>query len=283
MSEAAGAAPGSKGSDAATGARNAERILLERHGRVLKAVNNDPATLNALSWDFYDGFRRAVEEAGADPGVGAIVLTGAGGFFCSGGNVRGLKERSAADYPTRRSSVDRLHDMVLAMRACPKPIIAAVDGGAAGAGASIMAACDLIVAARDAYVSVAYIRIGLTPDGGATAFFGTALPRQLVSEMVFTGDRVPVERLHAAGMINRLTEPGGALPSAMEWAAEIAARPPRALANGKKLIEAARASALKAQLDAEADCIAEALAGPEGQEGIDAFLAKRKPDWDRVR
>ena len=259
------------------------RIVLERHGRVLKVVNNDPKTRNALSWDFYDGFRRAVEEAGGDPAVGAIVLTGAGGFFCSGGNVHGLKERSAADYETRRSSVNKLHQMILAMRACPKPIIAAVDGGAAGAGASIMAACDLIVAARDAYVSVAYIRIGLTPDGGATAFFGAALPRQLVSEMVFTGDRVPVERLHACGMVNRLAEPGGALGAAMAWAAEIAAQPSRAVANGKRLIETARVSDLRAQLDAEAEAVAEAIGGAEGREGIEAFLAKRRPDWESVR
>ena len=224
-----------------------------------------------------------MEAAGDDPAVGAVVLTGAGGFFCSGGNIHGLKERARADYPTRRRSVDKLHDMILAMRACPKPIIAAVDGGAAGAGASIMAACDLIVAARDAYVSVAYIRIGLTPDGGSTAFFGAALPRQLVSEMVFTGDRIPVERLYGAGMINRLAESGGALDAAMEWAAQIAAQPSRALANGKKLIEAARLNDLKAQLDAEADGIAEALAGPEGQEGIDAFLSKRRPDWSKTR
>ncbi len=264
-------------------APTSDRILLERHGRVLKAVNNDPKTLNSLSWDFYDGFRKAVEGAGADPQIGAVVLTGAGGFFCSGGNIGGLKERSQSDYATRRSSVDKLHDMILAMRACPKPIIAAVDGGAAGAGASIMAACDLIVAARDAYASVAYIRIGLTPDGGSTAFFGAALPRQLVSEMVFTGDRIPVERLHAAGLVNRLAEPGGTLAAAMEWAAEIADRPTRALGYGKKLIEAARLNGLKAQLDAEADGIAEALAGPEGQEGIEAFLAKRKPDWSKTR
>lgn len=260
-----------------------ERILLQRHGRVLKAVNNDPKTRNALGWDFYDGFRQAVERAGADPEIGAIVLTGAGGFFCSGGNINGLKERAGADHATRRRSVDKLHDMILAMRACPKPIIAAVDGGAAGAGASIMAACDLIVAARDAYVSVAYIRIGLTPDGGATAFFGAALPRQLVSEMVFTGDRIPAERLHAAGMVNRLAEPGAALDLAMEWAAEIAEQPSRALANGKRLIETARVNSLEAQLDAEADGIAGALAGPEGREGIDAFLAKRRPDWAKTR
>ncbi len=260
-----------------------DRILVEHHGRVLKVVNNDPKTKNALSWDFYDGFRKVVEEASSDTGVGAIVLTGAGGFFCSGGNINGLKERSQADYDTRRSSVDKLHDMIHAMRNCPKPIIAAVDGGAAGAGASIMAACDLIVGARDAYASVAYIKIGMTPDGGSTAFLGTALPRQTISEMVFTGDRIPLERLHALGVVNRLTDPGSAIDAAMDWAAQIAEMPSRALAKGKALINSARLANLKEQLDAEADGIAEALGGVEGAEGINAFLEKRRPDWSKTR
>ncbi len=260
-----------------------DRIILERHGRVLKAVNNDPKTRNSLSWDYYDGFKNAVLEASGDKDIGAIVLTGAGGFFCSGGNINGLKERSQADYDARRSSVDRLHDMIHAMRDCPKPIIAAVDGGAAGAGASIMAACDLIVAARDAYVSVAYIKIGMTPDGGSTAFLGTALPRQLISEMVFTGDRIPVDRLHNAGLINRLADPGGALDAAMDWAAQIAEMPSRALAKGKALINQTRLATLKDQLDAEADGIATALGGVEGREGIAAYLEKRPPDWSKTR
>ncbi|MFK7942379.1 MAG: oxepin-CoA hydrolase, alternative type [Paracoccaceae bacterium] len=260
-----------------------DRILVERHGRVLKAVNNDPKTRNALSWDFYNGFRDVVEKAGDDEDIGAIVLTGAGGFFCSGGNINGLKERSEADYETRRSSVDKLHMMIHAMRDCPKPIIAAVDGGAAGAGASIMAACDLIVGARDAYASVAYIKIGMTPDGGATAFLGTALPRQAISEMVFTGDRIPLERLHGLGVVNRLTESGGALDAAMAWAAEIAEMPGDALAKGKALINSARTASLKDQLDAEADGIATALGSDQGREGINAFLEKRKPDWRSTR
>jgi len=260
-----------------------DRILTERCGRVLKAVNNDPGTRNALSWDFYEGFRDLVEQASGDAGIGAIVLTGADGFFCSGGNVNGLKERSQADYPTRRSSVDKLHDMILAMRACPKPIIAAVDGGAAGAGVSIMAACDLIVGASDAYASVAYIKIGMTPDGGSTAFLGTALPRQIVAEMVFTGDRVPLRRLHDLGLVNRIVEPGGAVAAAMDWAARIAEMPTNALGVGKRLIDEARLAKLKDQLDAEADGIAAALGGAEGAEGIAAFLEKRKPDWSKTR
>ena len=256
-----------------------EKLVLERKGRVLVATNNDPATRNSLSWDFYDGFREAVEAATADAGIGAIVLTGAAGFFCSGGNVNGLKERSRADYKTRRSSVNMLHRMILAMRDCPKPIIAAVDGGAAGAGASLAAACDLVVAARDAYFSVAYVKIGLTPDGGATAFLGAALPRQLMAEMVFTGDRIPVERLYGLGMVNRLTEPGQSLPAALELATRLADGPAAALAAGKRLIDQARLNSLEEQLDLEADGIATALGGAEGREGIAAFLEKRKPDF----
>ncbi len=101
--------------------------------------------------------------------------------------------------------------------------------------------------------------------------------------MVFTGDRIPAERLHACGMVNRLADPGGALDAAMASAAEIAARPTQALAKGKQLIESTRTNTLDAQLDLEADCIAEALGGREGREGIDAFLAKRRPDWESVR
>lgn len=260
-----------------------DRVLVERRGRVMKVVNNDPRTRNALGWDFYDGFAAVLAEARDDPAIGAIVLTGAGGFFCSGGNINSINERRGQDLLTRRGSVDRLHNMILGMRQSPKPIIAAVDGGAAGAGASIMAACDLIVGARDAYASVAYIRIGLTPDGGSTAFIGTALPRQMVAEMLFTGDRIPLTRLHELGMVNRLAAPGAALDDAMAWAAEIAEQPPEALAVAKKLIDQARLATLRRQLDSEADNIAAAIGGAEGREGLSAFLEKRRPDWSRVR
>lgn len=258
------------------------RILTSRAGAVLTVVNNDPATKNALSWEFYDGFRETIETAEADPETRAVVLTGAEGFFCSGGNVAGLKERSEAEYAVRRASVDKLHSLIKTMRASPLPIIAAIEGGAAGAGAPLALACDLIVSARDAYVSIAYVKIGLTPDGGSTAFLGPAIPRQLLTEMVWTGDRVPVERLHQLGLINRLVDPGAALGEAQDWAATLARGPAAALARGKALIEASGRASLSDQLDAEADGIAEALGGPEGREGIAAFLSKRRPDFSKL-
>ena len=137
----------------------------------------------------------------------------------------------------------------------------------------------MIVAAKGAYVSVAYVKIGLTPDGGATALLGRALPRQLVTEMVMTGDRIGMERLHALGVINRLTEPGAALAEAQAMAARLAAGPADALAAAKALMGSAHEAAFEVQLDHEADAIARALGGAEGREGIAAFLEKRPPNW----
>ena len=256
-------------------------ILTDLSDGVLTVTNSDPATRNALSWDFYEGFREIAEKAGEDSAIRAIVLTGAGGFFCSGGNVSGLKERSEADRATRRASVEKLHGMIRAMRACPKPMIAAIEGGAAGAGVSLALACDMIVASRDAYMSVAYVKIGLTPDGGATALLCEALPRQMVSEMVWTGDRIPMQRLHDLGLVNHLTDAGGALDEARAMAARLAAGAGNAIARGKALIGATADGDFEAQLDREADGIADALGGAEGREGIAAFLEKRKPDFGR--
>ena len=252
-------------------------LQTKRDDRVLIAINSDPATRNAISWDFYDAFRTCVEAAGRDPAVGALVLTGAGGFFSAGGNINGLRERATLDLAERRASVEKLHAMIRAMRACPKPIVAAVEGGAAGAGASLALACDLIVASQDAYLSIAYVKIGLTPDGGATVFLGRAVPRQLLAEMAMTGDRIPVERLHALGVINELVAPGAALDAAVQRAAALAAGPPQALAAIKRLIDAAPQNTLEAQLELEADSIARAIGGAEGREGIAAFLEKRRP------
>lgn len=253
--------------------------LIERalEGGVLTVTNNNPAARNALSPEFYQGFREIVEEAGFDSSVRTIVLTGAGNFFCSGGNVNGLKERSESPIDVRRASISKLHGMVREMRACRKPIVAAIEGGAAGAGVALALACDMIVAARDAYLSVAYIRIGLTPDGGTTGLLGQLVPRQLLAEMVMTGDRVDVERFQAMGVVNRIVAPGAALPEAQALAKRLAEGPANAISNSKRLISVASENTLERQLDLEAELIADALGSAEGKEGIAAFLEKRKP------
>ena len=256
-----------------------QRILIERDGRVLTITNNDPATRNSLSPEFYLGLREAVDEAAKDDDLRAIVLTGAGDFFCSGGNLHGLKERSEATREDRMGSVAKLHAMIDSLRSCPKPIIAAIEGGAAGAGVPLALAADMIVAARGAYMSIAYIKIGLTPDGGTTALLGPMIPRQMLTEMIMTGDRITVERMHELGVVNHLCDAGSAVATAHEMAARIAQSPPRAIANGKQLIRSSESNSFAQQLDAEANGIADALGGPEAREGIAAFLEKRAPNW----
>ncbi len=251
-------------------------IETRRDGAVLVAVNSAPETRNALTPDFYDGFRELLEQAGEDPTIAAIVLTGAGGFFCSGGNVAGLKARTTMKQADRRQGIEKLHGMIRAMRACPKPIVAAIEGGAAGAGVSMALACDLAVAARGAYFSVAYVKIGLTPDGGATAFLARSLPRQLVNELCLTGDRIDVQRLYDLGMINRIVGTGESLQTALEIAQRLADGPALSMARIKALADAGATNDLESQLDLEANSMAASFGTPEGAEGIAAFLEKRK-------
>ena len=255
------------------------RVPVERDGRVLTITNNDPSSRNSISADFYVGFREAVDAAASDDSIRVIVLTGAGDFFCSGGNLHGLKERSEASREDRLSSVAKLHAMIESVRSCPKPIIAAIEGGAAGGGVPLAVSTDMIVAAKGAYMSIAYIKIGLTPDGGTTALLGPMIPRQMLTEMIMTGDRISTDRMHELGVVNALCEPGAALKTAQEMAARIASAPPQAIANGKRLIRSAESNSFAEQLDAEADRIATALGGSEAKEGISAFLEKRAPNW----
>lgn len=258
--------------------------LIERRqdGGVLTVINNNEAARNAISPEFYQGFAEAVAEASFDDRVRAIVLTGAGNFFCSGGNVNGLKERSESHINVRRASIAKLHGMIRSMRACRKPIIAAIEGGAAGAGVALALACDMVVAARGAYLSIAYVKIGLTPDGGTTGLLGHMIPRQLLAEMVMLGDRIDVERFHAMGVINRIVEPGAALQEAQALAARLADGPANTIANGKRLVDMAPESTLEVMFDQEAELIAEALGSPEGREGISAFLEKRAANFNKL-
>ena len=256
------------------------QLISSEEGRVITVVNSNPGRRNSLSFEFYDAFAQLLDELGSRE-CGAIVLTGADGFFCAGGDMDGLEERAKGTEEFRRSGVDRLNDMIRRIRTVPVPVIAAVEGGAAGAGLSMMLACDLVVAARDAFAMAAYVKIGLTPDGGMSEFLAQSLPRQLATEMMLTGDRVPMERLYQAGVVNRLVEPGSALEQAHALAARLADGPPQSLAGIKALTQAASHPHLEDQLEREAVSIAKSLGSAEAHEGIAAFKGKRKPEWPR--
>ena len=162
-------------------------------------------------------------------------------------------------------------------------MIAAVEGAAAGAGLSLALACDLLVAARNAVFSVAYVKVGLTPDGGATAFLAEFVSRQVLTELCLTGERLSGERLHALGAVNRLTEPGQALPTALALARQMASGPTQAMARIKDLCRHADHLDLEAQMALEADHMVLAQESAESLEGIGAFLDKRPADFVKLR
>ncbi len=260
-----------------------DALLIRREGAVLVLSNNNPAARNALSPAFYAAVTTALADAAADSSVGAVVLTGEGGHFCAGGDLRQLAGRRELPVERRREKLEGLHDLIRAVRDCPKPVIAAVEGAAAGAGLSLALACDMLVAARDSLFSVAYVKVGLTPDGGATAFLAEFVSRQVLTELCLTGERISGERMHALGPVNRLAEPGQALADAVALAAQIATGPDQAMALIKDLCRQAPRTTLEQQLELEAQYMVRSQGSEESREGIAAFLEKRSADFTRLR
>jgi enoyl-CoA hydratase/carnithine racemase len=253
-------------------------LKVGRVGRVMTLTIDNPEFRNALGPDIYEPALAAMKEAENDPTIGAIVLSGAGGNFCAGGNLNRLKGNREKPKSVQHDGMQLLNGWVRAIRAAKVPVIAAVEGAAAGAGFSICLASDLIVSADNAVFTMAYVKVGLNPDGGGTAFLSRNLPHQLAMEMVLEGGKVAPSRLHAAGVVNKLTEPGKAVETAMDWATKLAQGPREAMARAKGLLETGYGS-VSNHLDKEVDAFVEALHHDEAGEGISAFLAKRKPDY----
>lgn len=258
-------------------------LLVRREEGVVILSNNNVAARNALSPEFYAAVTTALAQASEDPSVGAIVLTGEDGHFCAGGDLRQLAKRRELTEAQRREKLEGLHNLIRAVRDCPKPVIAAVEGAAAGAGLSLALACDMLVASKNSVFSVAYVKVGLTPDGGATAFLAEFVSRQVLTELCLTGERISGERLHALGAVNRVTEPGQALAVAQALAQSIAQGPLQATARIKQLCRAAPRNTLEQQLELEAHNMVLSQVTEESREGIGAFLDKRAADFRKLR
>lgn len=248
---------------------------------ILTLTLDGPDSRNSINPDVYRLLRDHVVNAGNDPNIRAIVITGAGGFFSSGGNINALKDSANGPLSAVNSNTDYLNAMIRAIADCPTPVIAAVEGGAAGAGVALALSCDMIVAEAEAKLTVAYVRVGLSPDGGVTHFLRAAMPRQLVNELCILGRPITAERLSQFGIVNEVTEAGQAMDSAMALAGKVAAGPRGAIRSIKHLVNTAADTELCTHLWAEADLINQARFGPEAAEGLSAFLEKRKPDFHK--
>lgn len=250
-----------------------------QHGRTMVLTISNPTSRNALSPEMYAAGVEALHFADSSAEIRSVVLCGEGSMFCAGGNLQRLLANRSLARSVQASSIDGLHAWIEAIRSCRKPVIAAVEGAAAGAGFSLCLACDQIVAARDAIFVMSYSSVGLSPDGGASWHLARMLPRQIASELLMGGERMNAQRLHALGVINSLVDNGNALTHALQVADKLNQRAPNALASIKELMNDAQARPLGEHLNAERDAFVANLHHPNGGEGISAFLAKRSADY----
>lgn len=257
------------------------RLIVEQKGDILLLTISNPALRNALGPFIYETGIEVIRAAHHDSGVRAIVLSGADGQFCGGGNLHRLKKTREGPPSVQFDGISKFHSWIEAIRDCPKPVIAAVEGACAGGGFSLALACDLIVAAENAKFVMSYIKVGLTPDGGASHALFNLLPRQLALELLLDGEPISSQRLHQLGVVNKVTAPGAALDAAFQWAAKISHGPRHATQRLKQLQRAAPHNSLTSQLALERDNFVASLFDVECGEGIDAFFQKRSPIFPR--
>ncbi len=248
-------------------------------GATLILTLSNPEFRNALGPDIYAAGIEALNAAENNPEIRSVVITGEGSMFCAGGNLQRLQANRLESPDVQAQSIEGLHNWIDSIRTYPKPVIAAVEGAAAGAGFSLALACDFIVAADNAVFVMAYSTVGLSPDGGASWSLARALPRALASELLMCGERIGAARLHALGVLNRVTPAGRALGEALQMAAGLNERAPNTLASIKELINEAPGATLNQQLASERDHFVRNLHHANGGEGIEAFLQKRPPRY----
>src|SRR5439155_18244242 len=216
--------------------------------------------------------------AGRDPEVGAIILTGAGRAFCAGADLKDVAARAQAGESDLGEDLRANYaPMIRAIRACPRPVIAALNGTAAGAGLSLALACDLRIAAAGAQLIVVFVRVGLVPDAGSLFFLTRMLGLSKATELAMTGDPLTAEEGEKLGLISAVVPAEQLTPTAVARANGLAAGPRRTYALIKRGIERALARDLEQVMELESQLQALAAATPDAQEGIRAFAEKRKP------
>lgn len=244
-----------------------------RDGSVLTITLNRPDKLNAFDAATHKVFAAALKEA-ADPEVRAVVLTGAGRGFCVGQDLGELRD---GDRDVAALLRERWNRHVLGLRGLEKPVLAAVNGAAAGAGLSLACACDLRVAADSAAFVPAFVNVGLVPDTGGSWLVPRLLGYARAFEWMCSGRKIGAEEALAWGLVSEVVAADGVLARTQERAAELAALPTRAIAMTKRLFERAAGARLSDQLELEAQLQVAATRTEDFAEGVAAFLEKREP------
>src|SRR6266516_252265 len=250
-------------------------VETSREGAVLTITLSRPDVLNAFNAALHKGLAAALKEA-RGPNVRAVVVTGAGRGFCVGQDLTEFRE-AAGDIGSRLRST--YHPNVLAVRALEKPVIAAVNGVAAGAGMSFACACDLRIAADSASFVPAFINIGLVPDSGGPYFVTRILGPARAFEWLTSGRKLTAAEAHAWGLVSEVVETDAVAARAAEVAMQLAALPTRGIGMTKRLIDHALNATPDRQLEREAELQAAATQTEDFKEGVAAFLEKRPPEF----
>ena len=247
-------------------------VLTARTGAVLTITLNRPEVLNAFDRDLHERLRGALDEA-ASPDVRAVVLTGAGRGFCVGQDLNDFEGGKDVAKRLRK----RYHPITLGLRALEKPVLAVVNGVAAGAGLSLALACDLRIASDEALFVPAFIGLGLVPDAGGTWFAARILGPARAFEWLTSGRRLTAAEALQWGIVSEVVPHAELEARTAVLAARLATLPTRAVWQTRRLLDSAVTSSLEDQLEREAETQAQLVASPDFAEGVAAFLEKREP------
>ncbi len=258
-----------------------ETVTWERDGGVGRIVLDRPETLNAWNTQLGHDLKAVVAAAAGDAAVRAVLVTGAGRAFSSGADLKAGFEETADDgMPDISGRLHRLfHPILVGLRTMDKPVVAAVNGPAAGIGASLALACDLVVAAESAFFQLAFANIGLMPDGGSTLFVPARVGKARAFEMALLAERVPAAQALEWGLINRVHPDGELMDEANALSERLAGGPTRAYASAKQALNATIYPRLDEQLDLEAELQHALGRSQDFAEGGIAFVEKRAPEF----
>jgi len=257
------------------GAEMSEVVQVERNGGVATIRMNRPERMNAYNAEMGSAMLSAVSDVSADPTIRCIVLTGGGRAFSAGGDVEFMATFGEEAHGKFLDLAFRLHALIASLRKAPKPVIAAVNGVAAGAGFSMALACDIAVAAVSARFTLGYQNIGLSPDGGMSFFLARALGTQRAMEMTLFSKVLSASQAAEAGLVQQVYPDAEFAAQAAALAGRLAAGPTLAYARAKELYNRALSQPLETQLEEERQCIARSATTHDFREGVGAFLEKR--------
>lgn len=253
-----------------------ETVNLHRAGGAARIELNRPERMNAWEGTLTRDLREAFAHVAGDDELRAVLLTGAGRGFCSGADLAAGFDPAPDGHPDLQTSLrERYHPVITGIRELPKPVVAAVNGGAVGVGCSLALACDLVLAAESAYFLLAFVNIGLVPDGGSSAFVPTRAGLARAAEMAMLGERVQAPKALDWGLVNAVHPDDELQAAADALVARLAVGPTRSYAGTKRQLNAWLYRDLSAQLELEAETQQEQARTADFVEGVTAFLQKR--------